>query len=136
MKTTLGAFTIAATLGLSAVGCANKVNMDRSAAVPAAEAQLKVKKKDNGREIKVAVEHLAPVERISPDALHYVVWLQPTQGQAMPANVGVLEVGDDHEGELKTTTPFKNFEVFVTTEKDAQVTAPRGERVLWATIDE
>ncbi len=135
MKTTLGAFAIVATLGFSTVGCANKVNMDRSAAVPAAEAQLKVKKNDNGRDIKVAVEHLAPVERVSPESSHYVVWLQPTQGQAMPANMGVLDVGDNQKAVLETTTPFESFEVFVTAEKDAQVTAPRGQRVLWATVD-
>lgn len=116
--------------------CATKMNMDRSTAVPAAEAKLKVKKKgDNHNEVKVAVEHLAPVQRISPEASHYVVWLQPTEGQAMPINVGVLDVDDDQEGELETSTPYKHFEVFVTAETEAQATAPRGERVLWATVN-
>jgi len=54
----------------------------------------------------------------------------------LPANLGVLSVGEDQEGKLETSTPFKSFEVFVTAEKDAQVTASRGERVLWATAQE
>lgn len=45
-------------------------------------------------------------------------------------------MGEDQEGKLETSTPFKSFEVFVTAEKDAQVTASRGERVLWATAQE
>ncbi len=136
MKNLMGVAAIAGLFMVGGAACANKVNMDRSTAVPSAEAKVKVKDKgDNVRQVKLAVEHLAPVKRVSPDASHYVVWLQPKEGQAMPMNIGVLNVDDDLEAELETTTPYKEFDLFVTTESEAQATAPRGERVLWATVD-
>ena len=138
MQRTFGAIAVAATLVLGgmAAGCAKKINMSRSAAVPSVEARLKVdKKEDNQKQIKVSVQHLAPVERLSPDAKHYVVWLQAKDAQAMPSNIGVLALDDDQEAELETSTPFERFDVFVTAEEDAQATTPRGERVLWATVD-
>ena len=138
MQKTLGALAVTATLlfGGMVGGCATKINMDRSASVPGAEAKVKVDKKDdNRRDIKVLVKHLAPVERVSPDAKHYVVWLQPKEGQAMPSNLGVLAL-DDQEGKLETSTVYERFEVFITAEQDAQATAPHGERVLWATVED
>ncbi len=137
MKKTLGALAVTAALVFGgAAGCATKINMDRSASMTAAEAKVKVKKKDdNRREIKVAVEHLTPIERVSADAKHYVVWLQPKENPAMPSNLGVLEVDDDQEGKLEASTAFEHFDLFITAEEDAQATSPRGERVLWATVD-
>jgi hypothetical protein len=126
-------------LGIAAVllvgGCANKINMNRSSSVPSAEARLKVNKEgDNKRDLKIEVQHLAPAERVSPQASGYVVWLQPSEPQAAPMNLGVLTL-DDQEGELRASTPYEKFQVFITAEQDPQTTAPSGERVLWASVD-
>lgn len=128
--------TLVVALALATGACANKIIMNRSSSVPAAEARLKVDREgQNMREVELKVRHLAPPERVSPQASHYVVWLQPTIPQADPANLGVLGVGSDQEGELQATTPYKSFQIFVTAEQDAQSTVPSGERVLWATVE-
>lgn len=136
MKRIVGALVIMA--GLAFSGCASKVNMNRSDAVPAAEARVTVdKEKGNMREVMVEVRHLAPAGRVSPQAAHYVVWLQPmvAQSQSDPVNLGVLKIGNDQQGELEAKTPYQSFQVFITAEEDPQTTVPVGTRVLWATVN-
>ena len=77
--------------------------------------------------MKVEVDHLA-----SPDdafnATTYVVWLKPQAGSAQ--NVGVLNIDKKLKGSLETKTPFKDFTVIVTAEKNANVTTPTGQSVM------
>jgi hypothetical protein len=62
----------------------------------------------------------------------YVVWLKPESGTAQ--NVGVLSLNKDLKGSLETQTAFKDFQVIVTAEKDANVTAPSGRSVMNASV--
>ena len=109
--------------------------MDTSASVPAAEGKVKVANEKNGNtKVKLEVSHLAPPALAAADTTTpateatYVVWIRPPTGA--PQNVGVLDVGKDRKGKLETTTPFKEFTVSVTLERNPAVTVPRGERVL------
>ncbi len=45
-----------------------------------------------------------------------------------------MKISKNLDGELETTTPFRSFELFITAEPSSAVTAPKGERMLWATI--
>lgn len=109
-----------------------------SSRVPAAEGRVNVKEGDNGN-VKLAVEvkHMAPPERVATGASSYVVWLKPlatgNENEA-PQNLGALAVNKDQEGELDTTTPYRQFDLFVTAEPQPNSTAPTGEQLLSTTI--
>jgi hypothetical protein len=102
--------------------------MSTTEKIPSATGKVKVKgEKDGNTRVKVEVAHLAqPASAF--DASTYVVWLKPDTGDAQ--NVGVLSVGKDLKGTLETKTAFKDFQVIVTAEKDANVTAPLGAPVM------
>ena len=74
------------------------------------------------------MKNLAPPERVSAGATTYSVWIQP-EG-AVPQNIGALEVDHELTGRLETLTPLHEFELFITTELDQTVVAPKGPRVL------
>ena len=102
--------------------------MSTTEKVPAAVGKVKVKsEKDGNTKVKVEVAHLAQ-PAAAFNASTYVVWLKPELGDAQ--NVGVLTVGNDLKGSLETKTAFTNFQVIVTAEKDANVTAPLGRPVM------
>jgi hypothetical protein len=102
--------------------------MSTTERIPSAVGKVKVKnEKDGNTRVKVEVAHLAQPESVF-DASTYVVWLKPDTGEAQ--NVGVLNVSKDLKGELETRTAFKDFQVIVTAERDANVTTPSGKPVM------
>ena len=106
--------------------------------VPAAQGAVSVKEGDNGNvKLAVSVKHMAPPERVATGASSYVVWLKPlatgNENEA-PQNLGALAVNKDQEGELNTTTAYRQFDLFVTAEPEAGSTAPTGEQLLSTTI--
>jgi hypothetical protein len=108
--------------------------LEVSRGVPAAQGQIKVKPQDAGnQEVQVKVEHLAPAEVAQPGTTVYVVWLTP-EGEMQSINAGVLPVGEDRKGELKTVTTFKTFEIFVTPEAKANASQPSHKPVLRAQV--
>jgi hypothetical protein len=74
------------------------------------------------------VKHLAKPENLSPPQTTYVVWIQKPGGD--PENQGQLKVNDKLEGEFKTVTPYKSFQIFVTGETNPNASAPSGPEVL------
>jgi hypothetical protein len=53
---------------------------------------------------------------------------------ARPQNVGVLKVGDDRKGELETTTPYSQFQIFITAEPNPTASAPTSNRLMSASV--
>jgi len=103
--------------------------MSTTEQIPAAVGKVKVKEeKDGNTKVKVEVAHLAQPASVYEQASTYVVWLKPDLGTAQ--NVGVLNVGKDLKGSLETKTAFKEFQVIVTAERDANVTTPSGASVM------
>ena len=101
--------------------------------VPSAEGKVKIKQeKDGNTKVKVEVSHLAQPSAVFDQTSTYVVWLKPESGTAQ--NVGVLSLNKDLKGSLETQTAFKDFQVIVTAEKDANVTAPSGRSVMNASV--
>jgi len=104
-----------------------------SPSTPAALGKVEVKRDKNGNtDVKVVTEHLAQPGMLTPPATNYIVWFREEGGE--PVNQGQLKVGKNLRGEFKTTTPFRNFEVFVTAESDPLVRNPSGESVLKAKV--
>ncbi len=100
--------------------------------VPAATGKINVDKDRNGNyKIKVEVHHLAKPEDLTPPRQGYVVWVQGRDGQ--PVNVGHLQVNKNLDGELTTTTPSQQFDIFITAEDTVAAQSPSGLRLLHAT---
>jgi hypothetical protein len=137
-KTSEATLALLILAAMTACGTSRKNNsaMEASPRVPAAEAIVKTKDAgNNNTEINLEVRHLAPVQRIAPDASTYVVWVQPTDGS--PAqNVGAIAVDEDLKGHLRTVTPYKAMRIFITPEQLATASYPKGEQVLSTTIQD
>jgi hypothetical protein len=112
---------------------AKKFPMTASSVVPAARGQVDVDNDKNGNiRVNMNVEHLANPQNLTPPAVVYVVWLQDRGGN--PENQGQLKVDKNLKAGFKTVTPSKNFELFVTGERDYSAKAPSGPEVLRTTI--
>jgi len=126
-----GALTGVLALG----GCAHEQTwtMNTTEMIPSAVGKVKVaNEKDGNTKVKVEVSHLAQPSAVFDQTSTYVVWLKPESGTAQ--NVGVLSLNKDLKGSLETQTAFKDFQVMVTAEKDANVTAPSGRSVMNASV--
>jgi hypothetical protein len=126
-----GALTGVLALG----GCAHEQTwtMNTTEMIPSAVGKVKVaNEKDGNTRVKVEVSHLAQPSSVFDQTSTYVVWLKPESGTAQ--NVGVLSLNKDLKGSLETQTAFKDFQVIVTAEKDANVTAPSGRSVMNASV--
>ena len=105
--------------------------MSVSPDIPAAEGKVKFGNGDNGNTtIYLSVKYLADPQKLQPPASTYVAWVSESKGS--PAqNIGALKVDNHHKGTLKTLTPLRAFQLFVTAEASSQVQAPTGSRLLW-----
>ncbi len=102
---------------------------------PSAMGDVELSKDKNGNtNISLRVEHLAKPALLTPPANLYVVWFQ--EPGSNPENEGQLQVGNDLRGQLKTTTPLHNFDIFVTAEMDPTTKTPSDQVVLRTTIHE
>ena len=115
---------------LIATGCGQKkVPLSTASTVPAASGNAVIGTDKNGNTtIDLKVHHLAKPEALTPAAAGYVVWIQPS-GQP-PQNAAILRVDKNLEGEFKGTTPYKNFDIFVTAENNLQATSPSGQEIM------
>lgn len=120
-----------------AIGCGSStqhIRLTSSTEIPAAQGTVEATATDNGNTaLVVTVRHLAPPERVTPGATTYVVWVRDNaQGEAQ--NVGALKVDKDLNGSLKTTTPLRSFDLFITAEGTPTVTIPRGQELFRASV--
>jgi hypothetical protein len=103
--------------------------MNTTEKIPSATGKVLVKnEKDGNTKVKVEVAHLAQPAEAFDQKSTYVVWLKPKAGDAQ--NVGVLHVDKKLNGELETRTAFKEFQVIVTAEENANATSPSGQQVM------
>ena len=124
-----------AVLAVATVGWAKTYHMTSTSTVPGAAGNVYVGKEKNGNiKVDVKVSHLAKLGRLTPPANNYVVWLQ--QEGSQPQSQGELKIGNNLKGELKATTPLKNFNVFITAETDSQTKTPSDQVILQATVQQ
>jgi hypothetical protein len=83
--------------------------------------------------IEVEVKHMAAPQSLTPARNNYVVWVQP-RGKD-PEVLGALRVNSDLEGSLKATTPYKNFDIFITAEDNPKPDMPSGMVILKGTVE-
>lgn len=119
---------------LSFSACATRMNFAVSPVVPAAKGHVKVEKSKNGNYIlTVETINLAPPERLSPKRSVYVVWME-TKGNPV-RNIGMIKsissfFSNSLTGEMKASSTVKPTGVFITGEKDGDVSYPGKPMVL------
>jgi hypothetical protein len=116
-------------LVIAAAACAsNKAELKPNPEVPAstaAQGTVEATEVENGNtRVDVRVRHLAPPDKVAPEATTYVVWARAKVGESKPQNLGALKVNDDREGRLETVTPLRSFDVMVTPESSSEISAP------------
>ena len=125
---------IAIALGALLAACAttptNRVAMSTSADIPAARGTVTVTPTDNrNTRVQVEVQHLAPPSKVTPGATTYVVWAR-VPGEDQVQNLGALRVDRNLRGTLDTVTPFRNFDVFITAERNAAAVDPSAQELM------
>lgn len=116
-------------------GSGKEYRMTAGGAVPAASGTVNVNRnKDNGNtQLDIKVEHLAKPASLTPASNVYIVWVRP-RGEA-PVKQGAIGVNNDLNGEMKTVTVSKDFDLFITAEQSENVAMPNGIEVLHTHIN-
>jgi hypothetical protein len=122
-----------------ATGCATTHHpahtwtMNTSPKLPTAEGKVAVRVDGVGDHIvELTFRRLPTAAAAFEGTTMYMVWLVPES--APPQPIGSLDVGDDLEAKVTIKTPNERFEVVVTAEVDAYVTAPSRNRAFDVTI--
>lgn len=89
--------------------------------------------RNNNTEIEVQVKHMAAPQSLTPAQTAYLVWVQPRGKEA--ELLGALRVNEDLEGSLKATTPYKDFDIFITAEGTMRPDTPSGMVILKGTVE-
>jgi hypothetical protein len=120
---------VALLLAIGVVGCAKKIALNISSAVPATQAEVKTSKDNNDNPVvELKVKHLAPAQNLQPAKSAYVVWVELPGKSATTA--GRLKLNDDLEGEIRIMTPYPRFRLVVTAEDDPLAGSPSSQRVI------
>jgi hypothetical protein len=108
--------------------------LTNTGAAPAAMGKVITDNDRNGNTgIDVQVKHMASPGSLTPAKTNYVVWIQP-RGKD-PEALGVLRVNEGLEGSLKTSTTYKDFDIFITAEDSLKPESPSSVVVLKGTVE-
>lgn len=113
----------ASVLVFASAASAKTFHLTSTPLVPAAAGNVDVDRDKNGNlKIDLNVEHLAHPASLTPPATVYTVWFRERDQE--PQSQGQLRIHDDLKGDLKTTTPLRDFEVIITAENDDHARIP------------
>jgi hypothetical protein len=108
--------------------------LTNTGAAPAAMGKVITDNDRNGNTgIDVQVKHMAAPGSLTPAKTNYVVWIQP-RGKD-PEALGILRVNEGLEGSLKTSTTYKDFDIFITAEDSVKPDSPSSLVVLKGTVE-
>lgn len=112
-------------LALFISSCATTAQFPVSSVTPAADILVKMKQDKNGNYIVlITAKNLASAERLDPPKKVYIVWTNTKKDGIR--NLGKLNIQNAKTNALKTVTPFKCREIFITAEDREEVTYPSG----------
>jgi hypothetical protein len=125
-------FLIGAAL-VASTAFAKKFPLTADPSVPAARGEVNIGKDKNGNtKVDLQVKFLAPPENLTPPKTAYLVWFQDRGGE--PTMEGQLRLDKKLNGNFKTTTPLRNFDLFVTAETDASAKTPGSPQLLRTSV--
>lgn len=108
--------------------CGSTAVFPVSSIAPAADIVAKKSKDNNNNSVlEITAKNLASPDRLEPAGSLYSVWIV-TKERGIK-NVGQLNVKNAKKLTYKTSFPFEFDEVFITVEKEANLTHPTGAEV-------
>lgn len=126
--------TIFTFLLLTVAAWGREDRLTNTGATPAAMGKVNTDNDRNGNTgVEVEVKHMATPQSLTPSKTSYVVWVQPRGKE--PEALGALRVNSDLEGSLKATTPYKDFDIFITAEDNPKPDTPSGMVILKGTVE-
>jgi hypothetical protein len=129
------AIVVISIVAASTAAQGKKFPLTASTAVPAARGNVDIGKDSNGNtKVKMEAEHLAEPGKLTPPRTDYVVWFQEKGGEAQTQ--GRLRIDKNLKGSFGTSTPLKNFDLFVTAESDPSTKQPVGTEVFRTTVQQ
>lgn len=112
----------------------HQVKLDPTTLTPAAIGRLHLGHTPAGETtVLLQVRALAHPYDLRPPRKDYVVWVEALNW-GEPVDKGVLRVGPDLRGFMRTTTSLRRFDLFITAEDQAHPSQPDGPEVLRATV--
>src|SRR5262245_47998957 len=133
MALALGACSTSRTL-MSSGEVGQVWRLSSAAMVPKAEGSVRAARGSDGNTtIDVDVKQLPPASNVFDGANYYVVWLIP-EGGGPAQNMGFLGVGEGEKAHLTTKTPYRNFEIIITAEADANSIQPSANHVMTGSV--
>ena len=104
------------------VGKGTNVILTNTDVMPEASGQARIEAKPGITNIEVSVKGLSQPGALSAELLTYVLWAVSTEGRT--SNLGEVLINKSGEGNLKVTTQFQTFSLFVTCEPYYSVRNP------------
>lgn len=101
-------------IGYQVGGGATRVNLKGGEALPQASGEAKIEARKGVTNIEVKVQGLAQPGKLGSEILTYVLWAVSPQGKT--SNLGEVQIDKSGKGQLKATTQFQTFSLFVTGE--------------------
>jgi outer membrane protein OmpA-like peptidoglycan-associated protein len=98
------------------------VDLKGSALSADASGEAKVEARTALTTVEARIKGLRPSTEVGIEFMAYVMWAVSPEGRAV--NLGEVRPNDDGRGELKTTTQFQSFSLFVTAEPYPAVRQP------------
>ena len=133
VKIRFGRIATIALLLVAVAAWAREDKLTNTGVAPAAQGKVITSTDRNGNtSVEVQVEHLANPQSLKPAKQTYLVWIQPS-GQSAQL-LGALRVNEGLKGSIKGSTPFTNFEVFITAEDEMQPSTPSSTVLLKGSV--
>jgi len=104
------------------VGKGSNVILTNTDVMPQASGQARIEAKPGITNIELSVKGLSQPGALSAELLTYVLWAVSTEGRT--SNLGEVLINKSGEGNLKVTTQFQTFSLFVTCEPYFSVRNP------------
>ena len=119
---------------LTIVAWGREDRLTNTGATPAAMGKVITNNdRNNNTEVDVQVKHMAAPQSLTPGKTTYLVWIEP-RGKAAEL-LGALRINEDLEGSLKGTTPYKDFDIFITAEDNMKPAIPGSMVILKGTVE-
>lgn len=118
-------YTLFVAIAIFMTSCASSIKFPVSTITPAAEITAAMKQdKNKNYVIEVNAVNLASPDRLNPPKKTYVVWI--TTADNGTKNIGQMVIKNAQKSYLKTSTPFKALEIFITAEDQGDISYPSG----------
>lgn len=121
-------------LAIATMAWGREDRLTNTGTAPAAEGKVSTDSDHNGNtNVEVSVKHMATPQSLTPAKQSYLVWVQPRGKEA--ELLGTLRVNSGLEGDLKATTPYKDFDIFITAEDSSKPETPSSMVILRGSVE-